>query len=246
MDDNNLSHWTLQKLKFNFNSLQQRGQPSITEYYRGTTTSDWLLKNKHLELNLNRSGGGVSRHYYGFIVNTLHSNAPLGATGHWVAIVNEFRPHLKKVITRYFDSFGDSYKKYNAIANYIDKIRKLCQRHSIIFVLDVSTKPIQSSGSRVCGLYASYFITKAYETRNFLKLAEIFKTFKSNRKANDLKIIKYLRGNFPNDKCHMLPVYNTLKMPLNSLKKPPPLCPKKTLGLKTCFKNIKCGCADCC
>ena len=99
-------------------------------------------------------------------------------------------------------------------------------------------RQIQGPYSKVCGLYAAFAIAKSHSKRD-APLKEIFAQFTSNHKLNDAKILTFLYDGWP-DSCHTKPVYNNIKMSLESLRKKPPFCPVKTLDAKQCMKKCKC------
>ena len=244
MDDNNLSDFILKKLK-SIKSTRDLNIPVLT-YYKGTTTLDFLLKRDDLRLKLKRDRQ-MATPPFGFIINTIRSTDRF--IGHFVAIVVQQIPHSKRIIVRYFDSLGGSYKIYKTIMTYIHNIKKLCVRDNYIFILDMLSKELQFYDSKVCGLYCAYFITKVYETRNILRLRDIFANFKKDKIANDLRVIKFLKDNYPTESCHNVPIYSNTKATLKQLIKnstAPPLCPQKTLAIEKCFENIKCDCDKCC
>ena len=200
---------------------------------------DYIPKTRDLRVNFK----GNNNKPFAFIVNVIHSKET--RIGHWVAIsVNNQFPHCRKIIVRYFDSFGDSYLTYKAIATYIHNIKKLCQMHNYIFVLDTSKRVIQYYDSMLCGLYTAYFVCLVFQHCDSLSISNIFKHFKKDKRANDARVLRFLEYNYPAKSCnHYEDVYGGRKASLEQLiKVPTPFCPKLTFGLKKCFKHIKCDC----
>ena len=240
MDDNNLSVTILSKLK-ELNKHDKKNKQSVGSFYRGTTSLDNLLKRQDLRLKFNNNKP------FAFIINTIHSRD--NGIGHWIAIVVHPLQHCRKVIVRYFDSLAGNYKIYKTIATYINNIKFACGMRNYIFALDVSKKPIQYYDSQLCGGYAAYFTIMAYANCNTLSIKHIFRNYKKDKVANDDRITRFLEYNYPAKSCHDTPVYGNTKATLKQLwsgltetKKLPPFCPKTTLSLKRCFKNMKCKC----
>ena len=112
-----------------------------------------------------------------------------------------------------------------------------------IFALDVSEKPIQYYDSKVCGAYVAYLTSMIYKLCNTRTIEHIFKNFKNNKIVNDSRVIRFLEYNYPAKSCHNKPVYGNMKATLKQLSgNSNSFCPKLTLGLQKCFKNMKCEC----
>ena len=211
-----------------------------TKFYRGTTTID------RLDSKYKFSFAFRQKKLIGFIVNTIHSRDGAHTVGHWVSLTCQYSPQKNQVTVRYFDSFASKISKYTPIKQYINNIKNYCHKHSIIFRRDVMSRGIQYHNSKLCGVYAAYFICKAYEKKNEETLAKIFSKFGSNKIKNDVRVYKYLVKNYPSPYCHDNPIYSQMKVSLKRLRQDfvaPPLCPRKTLGLDKCFD--KCQCRDC-
>ena len=241
MDDNSLSSFVLYCLLGY--KKKHPGKPPPLTFYKGTTTLDYLLKRPDLKLKINNNNKKTFNSF-AFIINAIHSSNT--NIGHWIGIVVHILPHCKRIIVRYYDSFGYDYKIYKTIPKYIHNIEKLCVIHNYICVLDVSKHSLQHRDSKVCGIYVAYFIISVYARCNTQSIGNIFRNFKNDKIANDLKVLKFLEDYFPGDYCHNLPIYSnrkaSLQVLLKNIKIPPRLCPKHTFGLKKCFKTIKCKC----
>ena len=237
MDDNNLNYLVQSQLPTKYEDT----------YYRGTFTADSIAHAKQLKINLN------DRHPYFFscIVNTLKSNASPYAVGHWVAIIVRYTPTLNQLVLYYFDSFGDSPKKYLPIHKYIDNVRRMCARNYVNFKFDFMTRGLQCFSSKLCGIYSVYCVIKVCHTQRTVRLSlkNIFAKFTGSRRENDKKMITYVKSKWPNDYCHDNSSENgNFKLDLDKLDKksqfnPPPFCPKKTLDIKGCLKT--CLCSSC-
>ena len=241
MDDNSLNLMVIKILTKVESQLGLGYTLPSEEFYQGTTTANKLGTNVKLRSNF-RPNKPLA-----VICNTIHSSRAAYEMGHWVAIISHYIPQQKIITVRYFDSFAGGVNKYKFIKTYVNSIRDQCQKWNIRFKLDSMDKPLQYFKSAVCGIYAAYCIIKAYEGKNKSTLNKIFSTFTSNRIKNDLRVSKYLVDNYPAPFCHDNPIYNKMKATLKELKMhkiPPPFCPRKTLGLKTCLS--KCKCQKCC
>ena len=242
MDDNNLSQFLIKKLVSLRSKKKTKYQQPILSFYKGTTTSDMILANDNIRLKLKHFclEKNPKHQPFAFIVNTVHSGA--STVGHWMGLV--VHSQKNKIIVRFFDSLGQPYTSYKTIAGYIHRIKDKCNQHHLFFVLDTMRRAIQHHDSKVCGLYVAYFITKVYECDNTKWLRELFGKFKNDRKANDLRMQRFLLDNYPGDYCHDTPVYFNRKATLWQLathKVSPPLCPKRTLGFNHCSKKCKCS-----
>ena len=169
MDDNNLSVTILSKLKKLNKHNNKKNKQSVSYFYRGTTSLDYLLKRHDLRLKFNNNNNKP----FAFIINTIHSRD--NGIGHWVAIVVHPLPHCRKVIVRYFDTFARNYKIYKTIATYINNIKFACSMRNYIFALDVAKKPIQYYDSQLCGAYSAYFTIMVYANCNTLPIKHIFR-----------------------------------------------------------------------
>ena len=241
MDDNNLNSFVIAVLEFleSKDHKLARSLPS-RNFYRGTTTADRLLGNKHIELKFNSNGP------LAFIINTIHSGKAPHVMGHWLGLSLHFNQQKKLVVVRYFDSFGDRGETYKNIWQYITNIKRQCKKRDIRFRLDRLIRGIQYHDSKLCGPYAAFFIAKSYCERNRIKIAHIFKHFKKDRIKNDLMIQRFLVNNYPSHRCHDNPIYNKMKVSLDTLRTGPmpPFCPRTTLGLEECLPE--CGCVGDC
>lgn len=219
MDDNNLNYLII-------NSLP------LKHTYVGTFTSDDIVHNPILKINfLSKRDVLLS-----FIANTLTSSNTPFQDGHWVAFI--IFKSKRGLSLKYFDSFADNPKKYPNFAYFISNIKEKCRTHKIPFKLDTIRKPIQAPYSKFCGPYAAYAIIKSHRER-WAPLKKIFAPFSTNRKNNDSKIEYFLTKQWPTGSCHTNPIYNNIKMSLDSLRKHPPFCPKINLSTKKCFKKCK-------
>ena len=226
MDDNNLNYIITKSLPIKHN-------------YVGTFTSDDIVDNPLLKINL------VSNKdiFQSFIANTLKtSNAPF-QIGHWVAFV--IFKSKKGLSLKYFDSFADAPTKYYHFASFVSNIKKKCLAHKVAFKLDTLKKPIQGPYSKLCGLYAAFAIINSHHNRQS-SLKKLFGQFSTNFKINDSKILSFMYKQWPGESCHTKPIYNNIKMSLDTLRKQPPFCPKKTLSAKKCFDKCECTSSSCC
>ena len=225
MDDNNLNY------------LVKKSLTSFKNNYAGTFTSDDIVENPLLKVNY------ISKNefFLSFIANTLKSSKAGFQVGHWVGFV--IYKTKRSLSLKYFDSFADNPGKYLAFSTFIRNIKKKCHTHSIPFKLDTMKHQIQGPYSKVCGLYAAFAIVKTHSKRQ-APLKEIFAQFTSNHKLNDTRILSFLYKHWPANACHTNPIYNNIKMSLESLRRKPAFCPVKTLGAKQCMK--KCKCKSCC
>ena len=227
MDDNNISY------------LVKKSLPSRNSYYKGTYTSDFILRAPELRINLN----GDRDDFISFIVNSLRNYDSHDKVGHWLAIIIFFNISQNKLSLRYFDSFARSHRKYKEISKFIDNIRTQCHKHNVIMKTDTLSFPIQPYFSKLCGVYCSYCVIKCYNNKN-QKLNKIFENFSGNLKRNDNKMISFLRDKWSLKGCHNIPINSNIKLALHQIKNVPPFCPKKTLNLRKCYK--KCQCHNCC
>lgn len=282
MDDNNLNHFILNNSISN-KSLNIFDNPnnlidkwlsdfaksksiippeilihSFRSYYKGTFTSDNILDENLLKSNLKLNGGQSRPTPLAFIVNTITQHeASNDIVGHWVALSQEYCVNRNLLTLRYFDSFADPPTKYKYIYKYIEQIKNKCQKHNITFVLDSMRRGLQVYTSKMCGIYAAYFVIKIWESKNRKNLKQLFKQFGPDRKKNDLRMEKFFNVYYPTKYCHSADIYKGKKASLdqldnnsynthnnnNNIKQltpPPSFCPVKTLGLKSCFKNCKC------
>ena len=224
MDDNNLNYIIIKSLPIKHN-------------YIGTFTADKIANNPLLKVNLN-SKNDI---FISFIVNTLKSSNTTFQIGHWVAFI--IFKSKRGLSLKYFDSLGDTPRKYSAFVSWIGNIKNKCQTHKVPFFLDMMKKPIQGPYSKLCGLYAAYAIINSHHKR-LSPLKKIFAHFSTNHKKNDSKILAFLHNQWPRQSCHTNSIYNYTKISLDLLTKQPPFCPKITLSAKTCLK--KCKCPTCC
>ena len=221
MDDNNLNY------------LVKKSLTSFKNNYAGTFTSDDIVNNPLLKVNFISK----SEFFLSFIANTLKSSNAGFQVGHWVGFV--IYKTKRGLSLKYFDSFADSPGKYLAFSTFIRNIKKKCHTHSIPFKLDTMKQQIQGPYSKVCGVYAAFAIIKSHSKRQ-APLKEIFGQFTSNHKLNDTKILSFLYKHWPANACHTNPIYNNIKMSLESLRRKPAFCPVKTLDAKQCMKKCKC------
>ena len=220
MDDNNLNYIIINSLPLKHN-------------YVGTFTSDNIVHNHLLKINfLSKRDILLS-----FIANTLTASNTAFLDGHWVAFI--IFKSKRGLSLKYFDSFGESPRKYFNFAYFISKIKQTCYSHKIPFKLDTMKKAIQAPYSKFCGPYAAYAVINSHRERR-APLKKIFAPFSTNRGNNDIKIEYFLTKQWPSKRCHTNPIYNNIKMSLDLLKKQPPFCPKKIISTKKCFE--KCGC----
>ena len=224
MDDNNLDYIIT-------NSLP------LKHDYVGTFTSDNIVHNPLLKINFTSKRDVL----LSFIANTLEASNITLQEGHWVAFI--LCKSKRGLSLKYFDSFGDSPRKYPHFSSYISSIKDRCYAHKIPFKLDRIKRPIQAPYSKFCGPYAAYAIIKSHRERH-TPLKKIFAPFSTNRRNNDRKIEYFLTKQWPSRSCHTNPIYYNMKMSLNLLKKQPPFCPKINLSTKKCFK--KCLCQEAC
>ena len=241
MDDNALNYMIVHLLDKVESHLAPSYNLASEEFYKGTTTADRLNTNVKIKWHF-RPNKPLA-----FICNTIHSNRAEYEVGHWIGIISHYIPQQKMITVQYFDSFAGGVHQYKYIKHYVNSIREQCQKFNIRFRLDSMDKPLQHSRSIVCGIYAAYFIIKAYEGKNKSNLKKIFSSFSSNKIQNDLKVKMYLVDNYPAPFCHENRIYNQMKATLKELKlykTPPPFCPRKTLGIKSCAS--KCKCHKCC
>ena len=242
MDDNNLNYLVTSILdKLSSQKKTLANSISSTEYYRGTTMADMLLQNKKLKVSLKH--GNYKCIPLAFIVNTIHSTNATNVMGHWLTLIIHHIPQKNVLIIRYFDSFGSRHDKYKHVGQYINNIKSRCKIYGIRFELDRLTRSLQHYDSKLCGLYAAFAIVSAYVAKNTLSLKKMFSHFKGDGLKNDLRVQKFLYDNYPSSYCHDNPIYSNMKVSLSRLRvgnHPPPFCPKKTLGLPSCFNKCKC------
>merc|ERR1711874_98236 len=132
---------------------------------------------------------------------------------------------------KYFDSLGDTPRKYPPFVSWINNIKNACRTHKVTFTLDTMKRPIQYAYSKLCRVYTAYAIINSHRKRQ-RPLKKIFAQFTSNRKLNDSKILAFLHKQWPIQSCHSTPIYNGTKMSLDLLTRQPPFCPKSTLSGK--------------
>ena len=224
MDDNNLNY------------LVKKSLTSFKNDYAGTFTSDDIVDNPLLKVNFISKG----EFFLSFIANTLKSSNAGFQVGHWVGFV--VYKTKRGLSLKYFDSFADKPGKYLAFSTFIRNIKKKCHTHGVPFKLDTMKRQIQGPYSKVCGLYAAFAVAKSHSKRH-ASLREITAQFTSDHKLNDAKILTFLYKHWPGS-CHTNPIYNNIKMSLESLRRKPAFCPVKTLDAKQCMK--KCKCKSCC
>ena len=245
MDDNSVSY--LAQLILSRSSKNCVNNTHKRDYYRGTFTSDKLMKNKRLKFNISSRG---SRHnfLFCFVVNTLtHEGVYNGQVGHWLAISIRYDNCRNYLTVHFFDSFAKNYSNYNHVKGYVDWVKSACALNNVKFIYDSLNFPIQDTFSKLCGVYVCRAVARVWESKHGVAggstLDHMFSTYGRDRRDNDLKMIRYLYKEWTTAHCHNTP-FPWKIIPIKNLlmtSAPPAFCPKKTLGLSKCSMT-KCKC----
>lgn len=117
---------------------------------------------------------------WGFILNTLSSNAPAKKIGHWVSVVID---NQNKCIM-YYDSFGEEPPHLSYFKSHIQKLKQYPNQKYQFKINRVKNQRITSSN---CGFFSMHFLDNILNKNKSFKNATDFNTLVGEKKMELLR-----------------------------------------------------------